>query len=564
MLRELNIKNFALVEDINIAFEPGLNVILGETGSGKSNIIDSLSILLGDRAQKDKIRQGTDKAYISAAFDIDDNKEVINKLKERSIEVYDEPLIISKEISLNSSSVTRINNVIAPASFVRELAEHLIDIYGQFENINILSKSMQRNFIDSFADDKHKERLLEFKNSYEKYLKLERDLDNFTKSPEEIGRDLDFLKFQIDEINNSNVLSFNEEDLEAKLTVIENSQELKENTSKILNLLDYEEESILTNLGRVISLSEKVESRDESFSELRERLNQSYIEIEDIKYEITSYFESLDYDEAEYKDLDNKRAILFEIKRKYGDSIDHISNYLEDALEKVNQIENYEKILETKKNKLNDLKIDLIKSAEIISSNRKDQAKKLKEQIETQLQELEMKDSKFEVDFKEIPLSKDGIDEITFYISFNINEPLKELSTVASGGEISRFMLAVKSIEANADEIPSLIFDEIDSGISGNAGNIVGKKLKDLSISHQLLCISHLPQIISKGDNLYLVYKEVENGKMTSKIKKLNYDEKIHSLAKIIEGDNYSEHTYMTAKKMIDDNLRGAKWLKKK
>ncbi|WP_054252048.1 DNA repair protein RecN [Neofamilia massiliensis] len=559
MLRELNIKNFALVEDMNISFEPGLNVILGETGSGKSNIIDSLSILLGDRAQKDKIRQGTNRAYISAAFDIDDNEEVIKKLKERSIEVCDEPLIISKEISLNSSSVTRINNIISPASFVKELAEHLIDIYGQFENINILSKSMQRNFIDSFANYKHQEDLLEFKNSYENYLKLQRDLENFSKSPEEIGRDLDFLKFQIDEINNSNVLSINEEELEAKLTLIENSQELKENASKILNLLDYDDESILTNLGRTISFSEKIESRDENFLELRERLNRSYIEIEDIKYEISSYFESLDFDEAEYKDLDNKRSILFEMKRKYGNSIHDIKSYLEDALQKVNQIENYEKIIEDKKNKLNNIEMDLVKSAQIISKTRKDIANKLKEQIETQLQELEMKDSKFEVDFKEIPLSRDGIDEITFYISFNINEPLKELSTVASGGEISRFMLAVKSIEANVDEIPTLIFDEIDSGISGNAGNIVGKKLKNLSNSHQLLCISHLPQIISKGDNLFLVYKEVDNGKMTSKIKKLTYEEKIQSLAKIIEGDNYSNHTYLTAKKMIDDNLRGAK-----
>lgn len=549
---------------MNIAFEPGLNVILGETGSGKSNIIDSLSILLGDRAQKEKIRRGNDKAYISAAFDIDNNEDVITKLKERSIEIYDEPLIISKEISLNSSSITRINNVIAPASFVKELAEHLIDIYGQFENINILSKSMQRNFIDSFANNKHQEDLLGFKNTYEQYLKLQKDLENFSKSPEEIGRDLDFLKFQIDEINNSNVLSLNEEELETKLTLIENSQELKENTSKILNLLDYDEESILTNLGRAISLSEKVESRDENFSELRERLNQTYIEIEDIKYEVSSYFEGLDFDEAEYRDLDNNRAILFEMKRKYGDSIDHINNYLEDALEKVNQIENYEKILEDKKNKLNNIEKDLVKSAQVISKTRKDIANKLKEQIEIQLQELEMKDSKFEVDFKEIPLSRDGIDEITFYISFNINEPLKELSTVASGGEISRFMLAVKSIEANVDEIPTLIFDEIDSGISGNAGNIVGKKLKNLSKSHQLLCISHLPQIISKGDNLFLVYKEVENEKMTSKIKKLTYDEKIHYLAKIIEGNNYSNHTYLTAKKMIDDNLRGAKWLKKK
>lgn len=564
MLRELNIKNFALVEDMNISFEPGLNIILGETGSGKSNIIDSLSILLGDRAQKDKIRQGTEKAYITAVFDVYGNTEILKKLSERSIDVYDEPLIISKEVSLNSASITRINNVITPASFVKELSEHLIDIYGQFENINILSKAMQRTFIDNLGDNTHQKNLDEYKKSYDQYIKVKEELESFTRSPEEIGRDLDFLKFQIDEINRSNVLSFNEEEIEAKLSIIENSQELKENTSKILNLLDYEEDSILTNMGRALSLSERVENKDDTFSDYTKRLNQSFIEIEDVKAEISSYFESLDFDEEEYRELDGKRSILFEMKRKYGDSIEEIRNYLEVSQDKVNQIENYEMILNEKQKNVIAFKNKLLESAKIISATRKDISKKFKNQIEKQLNELEMKDSKFEVAFKETPLSKDGIDDITFFISFNINEPLKELSSVASGGEISRFMLAVKSIEANADEIPTLIFDEIDSGISGNAGNIVGKKLKDLSESHQLLCISHLPQIISKGDNLYLVYKEIEKGKMTSKIKMLAYDEKIHHLAKIIEGDNYSNHTFMTAKKMIDDNLRGAKWLKKK
>lgn len=559
MLRELNIKNFALVEDMNIVFEPGLNIILGETGSGKSNIIDSLSILLGERAQKDKIRRGEDKAYISAAFDIEKNEDLKRKLEERSINIDDELLIISREISKSSSSITRINNVISPASYVRDLSQYLIDIYGQFENINILSKSMQRKFLDSLGNEKHQDNLNDYKKSYEEFLKLEKDFEKFARSPEEIGRDTDFLKFQIDEIIKSNVLEIDESALETKLALIENSQELKENTSKILNLLEYQEDSVLTNLGRSLLYAEKTSNKDANFSDLEKRLNEVYLETEDIKSEISSYFEALDFDQEEYSLLDQKRSLLFEMKRKYGDSLEQIKAYLEDAQNKLDEIENYEKIFLEKQNRLKVFKEDLLSKGKIISDQRKNIAKKFIKEIENQLIELEMKDSKFEIVFDQIPLSKDGLDEVTFYISFNINEPLKEFSSVASGGEISRFMLAVKSIEANVVEIPILIFDEIDSGISGNAGNVVAKKLKNLSKSHQLICISHLPQIISRGDNLYLVYKEVDKGKMTSKIKKLTYEEKIHQLAKTIEGDSYSSHTLKTAQMMIDENLRGVK-----
>lgn len=557
MLIEISVKNFALINDINIKLDKGLNIIMGETGSGKSNLIDSISILLGDRAQKDKIRKGSDSAYITGAFNISNNPKLIKYLSSLGLYIEDEPLIISREISNKSNTITRINNNIASVAQVKEISKFLVDVYGQFENITILSKSEQRKFIDSLGNFKHKKLLDDYFILYNKYLELKEEIKIFEKPPEQSKRDLDFLKFQIDDIESSGVLEINESELEQKLDLIENSQELKNDTTTVINLLQYSEDSIITNLGRVSTLSERIKEIDSNFGEISTRLNQVLIETEDINREIDSYFYSLDFDEVEYKQLDNKRNILFESKRKYGNSIDEIEKYLIKSKSDLDNILNYESILKDKYSNLNKYEEELIVLAKEISENRKSLSNIFTEKIIDQLNELEMHDAKFDILFKKTDLSITGIDDVVFYVSFNKNEPLKELSSVASGGEISRFMLAIKSIEADNVKIPTIIFDEIDTGISGNAGNIVGNKLLNLSKNHQLICISHLPQIIAKGDTQFLVYKKLINDQVASNIIKLDYNERIEELAKVIEGDDYSKHTFNTAKNMIDDNKRG-------
>lgn len=557
MLIEISVKNFALINDINIKLDKGLNIIMGETGSGKSNLIDSISILLGDRAQKDKIRKGSDSAYITGAFNISNNPKLIKYLSSLGLYIEDEPLIISREISNKSNTITRINNNIASVAQVKEISKFLVDVYGQFENITILSKSEQRKFIDSLGNFKHKKLLDDYFILYNKYLELKEEIKIFERPPEQSKRDLDFLKFQIDDIESSGVLEINESELEQKLDLIENSQELKNDTTTVINLLQYSEDSIITNLGRVSTLSERIKEIDSNFGEISTRLNQVLIETEDINREIDSYFYSLDFDEVEYKQLDNKRNILFESKRKYGNSIDEIKKYLIKSKSDLDNILNYESILKDKYSNLNKYEEELIVLAKEISENRKSLSNIFTEKIIDQLNELEMHDAKFDILFKKTDLSITGIDDVVFYVSFNKNEPLKELSSVASGGEISRFMLAIKSIEADNVKIPTIIFDEIDTGISGNAGNIVGNKLLNLSKNHQLICISHLPQIIAKGDTQFLVYKKLINDQVASNIIKLDYNERIEELAKVIEGDDYSKHTFNTAKNMIDDNKRG-------
>ncbi len=557
MFKEVTISNFALIDDLNLKLYDGLNIIMGETGSGKSNLVDSISILLGDRAQKDKIRKGQEKAFISGAFEIIDNQPLIQYLKDNNLFDEDGGLVLSREISLKSSTISKVNNIVVPSTVLKEISKYLIDIYGQFENISILSKAEQRNFIDSLGSREHREKLLNYENLYIEYINKLEEFEKYKKTPEEVNRNLEFLQFQIEDIEMSKVLEINESELDDRLEILENFQELRDNVMKIISLLDDNQYDIMSGLGKILNYSESIAKVDDSFSDISNRISQIYIETEDIKREIGYYFETLNFDEEEYSELDKKRGILFEAKRKYGNTLEEISKFYENAIYQVEEINNYEKNLLLKEEHIKNIKNQLKQMGQEISKNRKSIAEEFEKKLKVQLSELEMKDTEFYVDFSDVELNLKGKDEITFMISFNKNEPLKEFSSVASGGEISRFMLAIKSIEVEVEKTPTIIFDEIDTGISGNAGNVVGNKLRKLSKNHQLICISHLPQIIAKGTKQFLVYKENIGGKISSNVKELTYDERIEELARVIEGDNFSVHTLNTAKSMLDDNLRG-------
>lgn len=559
MFKEVVIKNFALIDDLHLKLYDGLNIIMGETGSGKSNLIDSISVLMGNRVQKDKIRIGKESAYISGVFDIENNNLLIQYLKDNNYYDEDGGLVLSREIFIKSSTISRVNNIPVPSSVIKEISKYLIDIYGQFENITILSKQEQRNFIDSLGPEEHKKTLSNYENLYNEYSKKNSALIKYKKTPEEVSKSLDFLLYQIEDIETSKVLEINEEELDKRLEIIENYQYLRDSVIKILSILTEDGSDIMSGLGRINKYTEDICRLDSTFIDVSNRMEQIYIETEDVKREIEYYFESLNFDEEEYNLLDSKRSILFEAKRKYGNSLKDINEFYKNAVKQVDEINNYELNLKNKEDEIKNLKLELIHISELVTNSRKKITSDFISTLKKQLKELDMEDTNFKVDFKEIDLNLKGKDEITFMISFNKNEPLREFSSVASGGEISRFMLAIKSIEAEVERTPTIIFDEIDSGISGNAGSVVGNKLKSLSINHQLICISHLPQIIAKGDKQFLVYKENLQGKIYSNVKELLYDDRIEELARIIEGDKYSTHTYKTAKQMIDDNLRGEK-----
>lgn len=557
MLKEISIRNFTLIDNLNISFSKGLNVIMGETGSGKSNIIDALSILMGERASKDKIRHGYDTAYLSCAIDISDNRNLINFLINEGIYIEGELLVISRVLSKKSSTISKVNDQIVTANILKNISKFLIDIYGQFENQLILSKAEQLKFIDEMVkvNKKNKELYKEFKFSYNEYLEALNRLEEFKKSPQEINRNTEFLEYQIEDIEKSNILTINEDEVFNRLEIIEHTQVLQENSDAIFTLIDNTNGGALYNLSKAIELSKDIASIDSDFNEINDRIESLSIECDDIRREVQYYSDSIYFNQEEFLNLDSKRNMIFEMKRKYGQTIEEISDFYNNALKTLDSIRNYESIL-----------LDLEKSVQLsfdksyilaseISKIRHVFAKKFEQKVLDELIDLDMGDSKFKIDFKETGLNSNGIDSINFLISFNKNEDLKDFNSVASGGEISRFMLAIKSIEAGIDKTPILIFDEIDTGISGNAGSVVGDKLKELSNSRTIICISHLPQIIAKADHQYLVYKTEENEKITSKTKLLNIEERVIELAKTIEGDSFSSETLDTARKMIINNI---------
>ncbi len=554
MLLEVNIKNFALIKQLNIKFNNGLNVLMGETGAGKSNIIDALGVLMGGRASKDSINNDSESAHIYAAFNVENNDIIKNILSKEGIIIEDEPLIISRDISRKSSSISKINGNMVPISLLKIISAHLIDIYGQFDNNLILSRIEQRKFIDRLGSQDYKKLLHAYEEQYKVYQDKVAELTTLTKSPEDIARHMDILKFQIEEIEKSKVLELDEETIESRLLVLENMQMLVDATEEVDQYLDGEGDlSILNALSKITSLSSKITNVDLEFSNLDERLKQVYIDLKDIRFEVSNYLNSLSYDGEELYKLDKQRGDIFSMKRKYGKDIADILNFYEKSKFDLQELQNYETSISILKQEIEFLKTNLYDQALLISKGRNEIVEILEKDLSNEFIELEMNDTTFKVDINEQEMSQSGIDDIAFMISFNRNQPLKEFSTVASGGEISRFMLAIKSIEANYDMTPTIIFDEIDTGISGNAGKVVAKKLKKLSELHQLISISHLPQIISRADYQYLVYKDESDLGIESHIKLLNHNERIIQLAMVIEGNDYSANTLETAKNMIED-----------
>lgn len=554
MLLEVNIKNFALIKQLNIKFNNGLNVLMGETGAGKSNIIDALGVLMGGRASKDSINNDSESAHIYAAFNVENNDIIKNILSKEGIIIEDEPLIISRDISRKSSSISKINGNMVPISLLKIISAHLIDIYGQFDNNLILSRIEQRKFIDRLGSQDYKKLLHAYEEQYKVYQDKVAELTTLTKSPEDIARHMDILKFQIEEIEKSKVLELDEETIESRLLVLENMQMLVDATEEVDQYLDGEGDlSILNALSKITSLSSKITNVDLEFSNLDERLKQVYIDLKDIRFEVSNYLNSLSYDGEELYKLDKQRGDIFSMKRKYGKDIADILSFYEKSKFDLQELQNYETSISILKQEIEFLKTNLYDQALLISKGRNEIVEILEKDLSNEFIELEMNDTTFKVDINEQEMSQSGIDDIAFMISFNRNQPLKEFSTVASGGEISRFMLAIKSIEANYDMTPTIIFDEIDTGISGNAGKVVAKKLKKLSELHQLISISHLPQIISRADYQYLVYKDESDLGIESHIKLLNHNERIIQLAMVIEGNDYSANTLETAKNMIED-----------
>ena len=552
MLVELNIKNFALIQELSVEFGAGFNILSGETGAGKSILIDTIDYVLGGKFSKDQIRYGEDKTMVEAVFSIE-NDEIYEVLDDLSIEK-DDMLIIRRETTLNGKSIIKVNNRSIVLSQLKKIREKLLDIHGQHQNQNLLNKGTHILYVDEFYHDKIKDLLNEYEELRRTYIENSEKI-NELKGNEDREKLADYIKFQIEDIEKANLKVNEEEDLKEEFNMLANSEKISNSLVRAYGYLNSSNEgiSILEGLSKVISELSLVENHSDVIREKKVQIEEAFYNLEDVTREIRDIGSEITYDEDRLAEINERIYSISLYKKKYGNSIKEILDNLKNLKEKYNELINSEEII----NKLKEEQQKIESKMKIIGKKLHDLRVEASEMLEIKIKEelsyvgLEKAIIKIDVVLTENMNSR-GYDEVQFLVSANPGEPLKPLEKVLSGGELSRIMLALKCVFVDKDKIPTLIFDEIDTGISGTIGKRVGEKMYEVSIKHQVLCITHLPQIAALSDSHYFVSKEVLNGKTFTGIRMLNKDEKIKEIAKMVGGDEISDVTIENASEMVN------------
>ena len=553
MLLELNIENFAIIENMKIEFEPGLNVLTGETGSGKSIIIDSLGLVLGQRANKDIIKKGKDRAFIEAVFSSYD-EETKDLLLEYGIESGD-LVVVSKEIREKGPTITRVNNRTVTSQILSKISSHLIDIFAQHESISLMDNKNQLKLIDDFSGKDQGELLENLKDLVHEINSLKNEYHEKSTMEQNKDREIDLLEYQIKEIEDAGLSDYDDEELYDDFNVLNNMTDSLIKLSEAKSLINegYETSSLEDILDKVIANVVEVTRYNKGLKEVEENLEDIRFRISDIAKDLDRYVSSSEVDEERLQFLRERIDLVNNLKLKYGNNVRAINSFYEEISERLRFLQNFEDNLNKLLKKIEEKEAEATVLAEKISQKRKKTSEILEKKVEEEINKLNIKDAKFKIEIKEKELSFDGIDKIEFLIAPNLGQDLMPMAKVASGGEMSRIMLGFKSIIAEKDNIPTLVFDEIDTGISGKTAQIVGNKIKEVSKDRQVIVISHLPQIVALADTHFAIKKDVVNNSTISTIDKLSYDERVNEVARLIGGMNISEIAIETAKEMIGD-----------
>lgn len=552
MLLQLNIKNFALIEELTISFQKGFNVFTGETGAGKSILIDAISYVLGGKFNRGLIRVGENKTYVEAVFIIE-NQNIINKLKTVGIKI-DDMLIVSRETFQYGKSIAKLNGKSVLISKLKEIGSMLLDIHGQHENQNLLNNDVHIYYLDSFGEDSLIKVKDTYKEEYDKLIYIDKKINDLSGNESDREKLIDFLKYQVEEIDNAHLKEEEEKELESKFKELSNAEKINKVLTGAYSLLYGGidgENSMYDSLGYIIKEMQSIKSI-EKIKKIQDSLKDAYYIIEENIRSISDIKGNIYYDKEE---LDSINSRLFEIdgfKKKYGNSIekvliyrDKINNQYE---EMVNSSEIIEKLKMQKENIINKLKDIGMK----IHSIRCQWAEVLEKKIKKELDYVGLEKSTFKIKVDVTDkILKNGLDKVEFYISTNPGQPLKSLDKVVSGGELSRIMLALKTVFVDKDEVPSVIFDEIDTGISGRVAQSVGEKIYSISQNHQVFCVTHLSQIACMSDNHYYIYKEVNNNKTYTRVDKLNNNDKEKEIARLIGGSVVTDITLENSREII-------------
>ncbi|MFR6021307.1 MAG: DNA repair protein RecN [Clostridia bacterium] len=525
MITTLHIKNIGIIDDLSIDLNNGLNVLTGETGAGKTLIIDSLGIISGGRFSKEMIRKGETNSFVEICMYEPENENSI-----------DGNIIVSREINSNGRNMCKINGRMVTVNELKNFMSKFIEIHGQNDNQSLLDNKFHLKYLDGFIGEELLKYKQEYKEKYTRYTEIKQELKANYGDEKERERKLDLLKYQFNEIEEADLKEKEEEELEEKRKIMLNSE-------KISNSLNEADEAIgessIDSINLAIRAMEKIEGIDTKYEAITSNLKNIYYDLQELSRDISNEKEDIYFDEQERNEVEERLDLIYSLKRKYGNNILEILNYKEEIEKEIQHIENLDEYNQKLKKELKQIKEQMTKLAINIHKLREEYAKVLGININKILEDLEMKNAKINihVDYKEEEFFENGKDEVEFYITTNLGEDEKQLSKIASGGEMSRIMLAIKKVLADTDKMPVLIFDEIDTGISGKAANAVAEKLNSISKNHQVLCISHLPSIAASADYNYFISKRVLNDRTNTNIKLLNEEETIKEIARISSGE---------------------------
>lgn len=552
MLKSLNIENIAVIEKADIEFSPGLNVLTGETGAGKSIVVDSINAVLGERTSRELVRNGANEAQVTAVFD-DINSSVREKLDEFGIED-DDTLVLMRKISDKGKSYCRINGVPCTVSMLRQLGEQLVNIHGQHDSQALLNPDTHYRFLDMFADDK--ELVSEYSKNFKKLLEVRKKLKSLTYDAENNDKQSELLAYEINELTQADIKVGEIEHLHKRKNIILNSQNISDYLTSILTFFNGDDENNAgaeNNITSLYSQGEALGEDDSEISAIQSRLLSLSDSIAEIKSLAGDKLNSIEYNENELNAIDERLDMYYHLSNKYGATEQEMIDYLNDALSKQNAIADYDEELERLNVQYDEVYSSTVDAAKALSLARSESAKQLENEIKEQLEFLDMPKIKFLVDFKQGNLSSTGYDKIEFLISTNPGEPPKPLAKIASGGELSRIMLAIKNILAAKDTVDTLIFDEVDAGVSGRASRKIGLKLKSVGEVCQVICVTHSAQIASAADNHLLIQKEFKNDKTYTKVIHLDFEQRKRELARIMGGMEITDALLKSAEEMLNE-----------
>ena len=550
MLLEISIKNFAIIEAISLNFEKGMTVLTGETGAGKSIIIDAMNMMLGARATTDVIRHGAPKAEIEGLFSVENSRLLQEIFDEQGLEFGDE-IIIRREILQNGRSVSRVNGQMVNLSVLRAIGQHLVDIHGQHDQEELMRPQLHIQMLDEFGDAAFLELKETYQTSFDAYRKMRKQVLEVKKNQQEHKARIEMLEFQMAEIEAANLQAGEDLALNQERDKLLNHKNIADTLTNAYSMLDNEEFSSLANVRSAMNDMESVEEYDPEYREISSSLSETYYVLEDITKRLEDIIEDLDFDGNRLMQVENRLDLLNTITRKYGGTVDEVLLYFAKIMDEYNLLTGNNLSSEDMEAELKKLEVDLVDLAGQLASARHDLAQQLEAEIKQELQDLYMEKAQFQVRFSKGKFSREGNETVEFYISTNPGEDFKPLVKVASGGELSRLMLAIKSAFSRKEGKTSIVFDEVDTGVSGRVAQAIAQKIHKIGQHGQVLAISHLPQVIAIADYQFFIEKISDEHSTVSTVRLLTLEERVEEVAKMLAGENVTEAALTQARELL-------------